>query len=350
MTKQKKQRGVLSQSTNRDTTPPSGRAPSLERPRGDEVDLPSPLALHSFHRFGALEALTTLMHLGVDVSDTILQLLHLFQLVMQLFLQLTILMHFGAESVVSETSQRIVDPVLTPVVVVEDLYPLGRCGCGFLRRNAGRGVGRSSVDRGPWSSHAQGVGVVGHVNGDVLCLYFVAIVQDLEGDVARGYIEPEFFRYVQSWLQVRGASCCRRVRSSSSARRLSSPSASSRGTYLHHCSFGHCFVRSSFVLNRSSFLITSAALEWGLSSVVRSVNSFHVMGAAEEDWEGVALAGVHGVSASQTDDFVSEAGPEGPDELTWLSCPLGTSFGTVAVFSSIGTTAAVRKDHLSPSI
>jgi hypothetical protein len=77
----------------------------LERPRGDEVDLLSPLALHSFHRFGALEALTTLMHLGVYVSDSILQPLHLFQLAMQLFLQLTVSMHFGAESVVLEASQ-----------------------------------------------------------------------------------------------------------------------------------------------------------------------------------------------------------------------------------------------------
>jgi hypothetical protein len=179
---------------NRDTTPPSGRVPLLKRPRGDEVDLLSPLALHSSHRFGALEALATLMHLGVDVSDSILQLLHLFQLVMQLFLQLVIPMHFSVESIVSETSQRIVDPVLTPVVVVEDPHPLGRYRCGFLRRNAGCSMGQSSVDRGPWSSHAQGVGVVGHVNGDILCLYFVAIVQDLEGDVARGYIEPEFLQ------------------------------------------------------------------------------------------------------------------------------------------------------------
>jgi hypothetical protein len=338
------------QSTNRDTTPPSGRAPLLERPRGDEVDLLSPLALHSFHRFGTLEALTTLMHLGVYVSDLILQPLHLFQLAMQLFLQLTVSIHFGAESVVSEASQCIVDPVLTPVVVVEDPHPLCRCRCDLLRHNAGRSVGWSSVDRGPWSSHAQGVGVVGHVDGDVLCLYFVAIVQDLEGDVTRGYIEPEFLWYARSWLQVRGASCRRRVRSSSSARRLSSPSASSRGMYLHRRSLGRCFVHSSFVLNCSGFFVTSTALEWGLSSVTRLVSSFHVMGAAEEDWEGVASACVHGVSASQTDNFVSEAGPEGSDKLTRFSCPSGALFGTVAVFSSIGATAAVRKDRLTPSI
>jgi hypothetical protein len=74
------------------------------------------------------------------------------------------------------------------------------------------------------------------------------------------------------------------------------------------------------------------------------------MGVAEENWEGVALAGAHRISASQADDFMSEAGPEGSDELTWLSCSAGTSFGAVAIFPPLGATGAVRKDRLSPSI
>jgi hypothetical protein len=85
-------------------------------------------------------------------------------------------MHFGAESVVSEASQRVVNPVLTPIIVVEDPHPLSRCRCGFFRRKVGRGVGRSSIDRGPWGRHAQGIGVVGHVYGDILCLYLAAVV------------------------------------------------------------------------------------------------------------------------------------------------------------------------------
>jgi hypothetical protein len=62
----------------RDITPPSGRAPSLEGPRRDEVDLFAPLALHTIYRLCALEALATSMHLGVDVSDSIFQPLYLF--------------------------------------------------------------------------------------------------------------------------------------------------------------------------------------------------------------------------------------------------------------------------------
>jgi hypothetical protein len=73
---------ALNQSTNRDTTPPSGRVPSLEGPRRDEVNLLSPLTFHSLYRLGTLEALTTPMHLGVDVSNSIVQLLYLFQLAM----------------------------------------------------------------------------------------------------------------------------------------------------------------------------------------------------------------------------------------------------------------------------
>jgi hypothetical protein len=74
------------------------------------------------------------------------------------------------------------------------------------------------------------------------------------------------------------------------------------------------------------------------------------MGVAEEDWECVALAGAHRVSATQADDFVSEAGLEGSDELTRLPCSSGTSFGAVAILSPLGTTGAVRKDRLCSSI
>jgi hypothetical protein len=62
----------------RDTTPPSGRAPSLEGPRGDEVDFFAPLALHTIYCLRTLETLATSMHLGVDVSDSIFQLFYLF--------------------------------------------------------------------------------------------------------------------------------------------------------------------------------------------------------------------------------------------------------------------------------
>jgi hypothetical protein len=74
------------------------------------------------------------------------------------------------------------------------------------------------------------------------------------------------------------------------------------------------------------------------------------MTVAEEDGQGVASAGAHGVSASQTDDFVSEAGAERSDELTRLSCPSGTSLGAVTIFSSFRTTGAVRKDRRRLSI
>jgi hypothetical protein len=167
--------------------------PSLEGPRGDKVDLLPPLAFYSLYRLGALEVLTTLMHLGIDVSDSILQPLHLFQLAMQLLLQLTIPMYFGAESVVSEASQSVINPVLTPIVMVEDLHPLSCRRCGFFRRKVGCSMGQSLIDRGSRGRHAQGIGIVGHMNGDVFCLHLVAIVEDLEGDVAWGYIESEFF-------------------------------------------------------------------------------------------------------------------------------------------------------------
>jgi hypothetical protein len=71
---------------NRDTTPPSGQAPLLEGPRGDEVDFLPPLTLYSLHCFGTLEALAAPMHLGVYVSDSIFQLLYLLQLAVQFLL------------------------------------------------------------------------------------------------------------------------------------------------------------------------------------------------------------------------------------------------------------------------
>jgi hypothetical protein len=65
-----------------DITPPSGRAPPLEGPRRDEMNLFAPLTLHSIHCFGTLKALATPMHLGVYVSDPIFQPLYLLQFVM----------------------------------------------------------------------------------------------------------------------------------------------------------------------------------------------------------------------------------------------------------------------------
>jgi hypothetical protein len=314
------------------------------------VDFLTPLAFYSLHRFGTLQTLTAPVHLRIYVSDSVFELLHLFQLAVQFFLQLAVPMHFGAEAVVSEASQCVVDPIFAPIVVVENAHALRRRRRRLFRRKSGCRVGWSSIYWGSRSGHAQGVGVISHVDGDVSGLNFAAIVHDFEGDVARGYVEPELLWYARSWLRVRGASCSRRARSSSSARRLSSPGTSSYGTYLHRRLFGCGIVCSPFILNRNGFFVTRAALERGLASTTYSVNSFHVMVVAEEDGEGVALTGAHGVSASQTDDFVSKTGAECPDELTRLSGPSSTSLCAVTILSSFCATGAVRKDRRRLSI
>jgi hypothetical protein len=188
------------------------------------------------------------------------------------------------------------------------------------------------------------------VDGDIPGFDFAAIVQDLEGDVARGYIKPELLRYARSWLRVRGASCSRRARSPSSARRLSSPGTSSYGTYLHRCFFGCGVVCPPFILSLTGFFVTCAAPERGLTSTTYSVNSFHVMIVAKEDGECVTSTGAQGVSASQTDDFVSEAGVERPDELTRLFCSSGALLCAVTILSAFRSTGAVREDRRRLSI
>jgi hypothetical protein len=162
--------------------------PSLEGPGRDEVYLLPPLTLYLLYCLGLLKALAAPMHLGVDVSYPILQPFYLFQFVMQFLLQLAISMYFRTESIVTEASQRVVDPILTSVVVVEDAHPLG---CGrrdLVRCEVRRGMSGSMIDRGrgPWGSHAQGVGVVCHMDGNILHLYLAPIVHDFEGDIARG--------------------------------------------------------------------------------------------------------------------------------------------------------------------
>jgi hypothetical protein len=314
------------------------------------VDFLTPLAFYSLHRFGTLKTLTTPMHLGVYVSDTVFQPLYLLQLAVQFLLQLAVSMHFGTKAVVSKAGQRVVNPILTTIVTVEDTHALCSCRRRLLWRDAGCCVRRSPVHGSSWGSHAQGVGVVSHVDRDVLGFNLAAIVQDFEGDVTRGYVEPELFRYARSWLRVRGASCSRRARSSSSACRLSSPGTSSYGTYLHRRFFGRGVVGPPFILSFNGFFVTPAASERGLASTTYSVNSFHVMIAAEEDGQGIALTGAHGVSASQTDDFVSKAGAECPDELTRLSGPSSTSLCAVTILSSFCATGAVRKDRRRLSI
>jgi hypothetical protein len=314
------------------------------------VDFLTPLAFYSLYRFSTLKTLTASMHLRIDVSDSVFELLHLFQLAVQFLLQLAVPMHFGVEAVVSEANQCVVDPISAPVVVVENAHALHRRRRRLFWCNSGCRVGWSSIHWGSRSSHAQGVGVISHVDGDVSGLNFTAIVHDFEGDVARGYVEPELFWYARSWLRVRGASCSRRARSSSSARCLSSPGTSSYGMYLHRRLFGCGIVCFPFILNRNGFFVTRAALERGLASFMYSVNSFHVMVVAEEDGEGVASTGAHGVSASQTDDFVSKTGVECPDELTRLSGSSSTSLCAVTILSSFCTTGAVRKDRRRLSI
>jgi hypothetical protein len=290
------------------------------------------------------------MHLWIDVSHSILQLPYLLQLAMQLLLQLAILVYLCTEPVVPKVGQRVVNLVLTHIVVMEDSHSLGCGGRGLLWCETQRGMSRSLVNRGPRGGHAQGIGVVGHVDGDVLCLDLAAIVYDLKGDIVRGYIEPELLQYARSLLQVRGASCCRRACSSSSTRRLSSPHTSLSRVYLHRCFFGHCVVHPSFVLTCSGFFVATAASEWGFASATRLVNSFHVMGVAKEDWEGITSAIAHGIPTPQAYDFVSEASPEGSDELTQLFCSSSALFCAVAVLPSVGTAATVRIDRCSPSI
>jgi hypothetical protein len=249
-----------------------------------------------------------------------------------------------------EASQRVIDPVLTSIVMVEDAHPLGRGQRDLSRCEARHGVSGSMIDRGPRGGHAQGVGVVSHMDGDVLHLHLVPIVHDLEGDIAWGYVEPEFLRYARTLLRVSGALCNRRACSSSSVRCLSSPSASLGRAYLHRCLFSLFVIHPSFVLNRSSFFIAAAVLEWGLTSTTHSISSFHVMGVAKEDRECVASAVVHCDPTSQTDDFMSEAGSKGSHELTCLPGPSSATFGAVAVLPALGTTVAVRVDCLCLSI
>jgi hypothetical protein len=176
----------------------------LKGPGGDEVYLLPPLTLHSLHHLGVLETLAALMHLWIDISHTILQPFYLFQFVMQLLLQLAVLVHLRTESVVSETSQRVVDPIFTHVVMVEDSHPSGCSRHDLIRCDARGGVSRSTIDGGSRGSHAQGIGVIGHVDGDVLGFYLAPIIHNFEGDVTQGNVEPELLWYVQSWLRVRG--------------------------------------------------------------------------------------------------------------------------------------------------
>jgi hypothetical protein len=53
------------------------------------------------------------------------------------------------------------------------------------------GMSGSTIDGGSRGSHAQGIGVVGHVDGDVLGFYLTPIIHNFEGDVTWGDIEPE---------------------------------------------------------------------------------------------------------------------------------------------------------------
>jgi hypothetical protein len=88
-------------------------------------------------------------------------------------------------------SQRIVYPVFTCIVVMEDSHPPGSGWHDLLWHEMWCCMCRSSIDGGPRGCGAQGIGVDSHMDGDVLHLYFTSAVYDLEGDIARRDIEPE---------------------------------------------------------------------------------------------------------------------------------------------------------------
>jgi hypothetical protein len=69
--------------------------PLFEAPRRDEVYLLPLLTFYPFHCFGALEVLAAVVHLWINVSHSVLQLLHLFEFAMQFLLQFSVLVHFG---------------------------------------------------------------------------------------------------------------------------------------------------------------------------------------------------------------------------------------------------------------
>jgi hypothetical protein len=192
--------------------------------------------------------------------------------------------------------------------------------------------------------------IICHDNGDVLGFYLVPIIHNFEGDVTQGNVEPELLWYAWSWLQVRGALCCRRMRSSSSTHCLSSPRSSSSGVYRHRGFFGSRIVHPSFVLNHNGFFVSGTAPERGLASSTWSISSFHIMGTVEEDQECIAPAVVHGDPTSQADDLMSEASLEGLNELTHFSHSSRASFCTVEVLPSVGTTGTVRIDRCHSSI
>ena len=117
-----------------------------------------------------------------------------------------------------------------------------------------------SFENGASCPHgAESIRIVGEVDSDILCHYFLAVVPDIEGDVSGWHIGPEFARKAWRVPCVMGMWCSICTSSSTSVHCLSSTNSSSADVYLHSGPFFTWLHRSFFCsLKRSGFLTLSS--------------------------------------------------------------------------------------------
>ena len=221
----------------------------------------------------------------------------------------------------------------------------------------------------PYPHCPEGVGIVGHVNGDVLGWDLCPVVPDVEGDEAWWDVGPEFFR--KSWRArlVMGVWCSRSASSSTSARCLSSTVSSPSDAYLHSGPRFACSLRFFFgSLKRSGFFTLSAGSGCVDSSEDVVDNDWTWSTSIDHDvgaswwWDGewVTLALVDGLVTSPAFVGVSGTAEVKVPKPTGVVPMVATSVAAVTIRSSssaaiaFGMTASVavavgRRDFSSSS-
>ena len=221
---------------------------------------------------------------------------------------------------------------------------------GFLLREPGGSVCWSPIDGTSCPHRSEGVGVISHINGDVLGGDLYTVVPYVEGDEARQDVAPELIRKSRRACLMIGVWCSRSVSSSASACCLSSAVSSPSNAYLHSSPrFAHTF-RSVFCsLKCSGFLTLSAGSGCVDSSedvvdedLMRSTNVCHDIGASWWwDGEWVAFALVDGLVACSAFVGVSSAAEVEVSKPTQVVEVVAASVTAVAVRSSLSAAVAV---------
>ena len=178
----------------RDITPFLARTPSFKRPRTNTMHYLSSLLFDMLDHIGPGQAEYTPPQFKYDVREAIVKVIHLCLLLGLFVDQITIPVHLCHQPVVPGTPHRVVDVEPLGIHGVQSAQVIWGITGGCPAHGMWHDDCREVMDGGIGSCHAESVGIVLHVNGDIPSLLHAPSFFDQEGNEPGGYVLPELWQ------------------------------------------------------------------------------------------------------------------------------------------------------------